>query len=170
MSADDRAARTAAHRQDRTHRRAVAQGSHRVPRWEELTERQRSARTATAAECLDAAAAAGVVRRPAPRPTREHADALKAFLMHRYDELHDPQFRLGFASTGARALAGYRDLIMHAVVGVDMALNGSPEHAALGWSVRADEDWALCLRLAESFTDHPDYAPQRWTPTDGATR
>lgn len=161
---DPRALALAQARQQSLHRKAPYNKP--VPSWDELTERQRTARIATAAEWIQDAFFANLLPLSGQRsPSEEQFAALESFLSARCEEIRS-------AMRGAiipRLVSQAADMLCHRIfentITVGLAMRGVPEeNLGPSWSPRAQNAWTELLRCAERFCSHDDYAPAAWMP------
>ncbi|MFF9901291.1 hypothetical protein [Streptomyces longispororuber] len=165
QTSDPRALALAQARQERLVRESMY-GAKRAPGWEELTDRQRAARVAAAAEWIEDAFQARLLPYELqPRPDAEQFAAIEKFLTARRKEIEDATYRGDIPHVVCRAATMFGDRLRENLIHVRLALHGDSE-AGLepSWSVRHEARWADTLHCAKLFQDHDDYAPASWTP------
>ncbi|MEU5978520.1 hypothetical protein [Streptomyces sp. NPDC047315] len=145
--------------------------------WDELTDDQRTTKIAEAADWIRHAYQACLLEyEPRLAPTPEQFAAIKTFLSQRCDEIDTA--RRDHAGPLATALhtatEAHQRRIQNNLGTLRNFLEPNPYGELEGncdlegripdWTPIAQTAWDDTLRCAAQYADHPDYAPETWTP------
>ncbi|MEU5978521.1 hypothetical protein [Streptomyces sp. NPDC047315] len=134
--------------------------------WDELTDRQRTAKIAEAADWISHAFQADLLEyEHQPAPTPEQFAAIETFLGHRGAEI-DTALRVTTGPAAAiKAARDHQYRIQQNLITLQIYLEPEPDTGRTPrWTRVAQAAWADTLRCAEQYPNHPDYAPETWTP------